>query len=307
MARFILSRLVVSIPVFVGITILTFGMLHMVPGDPVDYVFREGGLGPEERALVRERLGLNDPLVVQYARWLVKALHGDLGQALFVRRPVARILMDELPYTVRLAVISMAINVLMGLVFGVSAALNYNTWYDSVVMAVAMLAQAMPAFWLGLMLIYVFCVRLNWLPVFGPESLRVLVLPAFVIGFRESAMVSRMTRSGLLEVLSQDYIRTARAKGLPERVVVVRHALRNAFVPVVTVMGLQMGRILGGTVIVETVFARRGIGSVAVNSILQRDFPLVQGTVLLVSTIYLIVNLGVDLLYGYIDPRIRFG
>jgi ABC-type dipeptide/oligopeptide/nickel transport system permease component len=281
-------------------------MMHLVPGDPIDFMFQGRTLTSEDRALIRERLGLDDPLPVQYLRFLGNAVQGDLGKAIFVQRPVTRIILDELPFTLRLALGGMTLTVLFGLIFGVLAALFHNSWLDSLIMAVALSGLSVPNFWLGLMLTYIFCAKLNLLPILGDESLAVLILPSFVIGFRASATISRLTRSGLLEVLNQDYIRTARAKGLTERAVVVRHALKNALIPVVTYLGLQFGQLLGGAVVVETVFARRGIGSLTVNAILQRDLPLAQGTVLFVALAYVLTNLSVDVLYAYIDPRIRY-
>ena len=306
MYRYILVRLLVSIPTLIGITVLVFAMMHLVPGDPLDFMFADQTLTSEQRDLIREQLGLNDPLPEQYWRFFVNAIQGDLGQALFVKRPVTRIIMDELPYTIRLAVVGMTLTIIFGLTFGVLAALFHGSWLDSAIMAVAISGISVPDFWLGLVVMLIFAVKLGWLPILGPESLKVLIMPAFVIGFRASAINSRMTRSGLLEVLNQDYIRTARAKGLSERVVIVRHGLKNALIPLVTYLGIQMGQLLGGAVIIETVFGRRGVGALAVNSILQRDLPLAQGTVLLVAVIYILVNLGVDFLYAFIDPRIRY-
>ena len=306
MNRYILARLLLSIPTLIGITVLVFSMINLIPGDPLNFMFGELTLTSEQRDLIRERLGLNDPLPVQYGRFFVKAIHGDLGQALFVKRPVTRIIMDELPYTARLAVAGMTLTVIFGLTFGTLAALFHDTWLDSAIMVIAISGLSIPDFWLGLVIMLIFAVKLDWLPILGPESLKVMIMPAFVMGFRASAINSRMTRSGLLEVLNQDYIRTARAKGLAERVVIVRHGLKNAMIPVVTYMGLQFGQLLGGAVIIETVFARRGIGALAVNAVLQRDLPLAQGTVLFVAVVYTLVNLGIDFLCAYIDPRIRY-
>jgi peptide/nickel transport system permease protein len=266
MHRYILKRLLVSVPTLIGISVLVFSMMHLVPGDPVDFMFRQQGVTKEQRALVRAQLGLDDPLPVQYWRFFTKAIQGDLGTAVFPRRPVSGIIMDELPFTVRLAVAGMTLTALFGIVFGTLAALSRGTWLDSAIMVIAMSGLSVPNYWLGMVLILVFAVKLGWLPIRGPESLAVLIMPAFVIGFRSSAVISRLTRSGLLEVLNQDYIRTARAKGLAERVVVVRHALRNALIPLVTYMGLQLGQLLGGAVIVESIFARRGIGSLTLNA-----------------------------------------
>ena len=306
MQRYLVSRLLLSVPALIGITVLVFGMIHLVPGDPLEFMFQDAMLTGEARVLLRKQLGLDDPLHVQYWRFLNKALRGDLGKAIFVQRPVIRIIADELPYTARLAVAGMTLTIFFGLTFGTLGALSHGTWLDSVIMASALSGLSVPDYWMGLMLILIFGVRLGWLPVLGPESLKVLIMPAFVIGFRASAIISRMTRSGLLEVLNQDYIRTARAKGLTEGVVIVRHGLKNALMPVVTYMGLQFGQLLSGAVVVETVFARRGVGALAVNAILQRDLPLAQGTVLFVAVVYTLVNLGIDFLCAYIDPRIRY-
>jgi peptide/nickel transport system permease protein len=294
-----------GIPTVVGVTMLVFGMLHLVPGDPIEVMFQDATLSVRDRELIREQLGLNDPLPVQYGRFLANAARGDLGQALFVQRPVARIFAAELPYTIRLALLAMAFAALFGVTFGVLAAVRAGTWLDSVIMTLAIAGLSMPEFWLGLIAILVFSVQLGWVPLFGPEW-QVIMLPALIIGFRASAILSRMVRSGLLEVLNQDYVRTARSKGLAARVVVLKHGLRNALIPVVTIMGLQFGQLLGGAVIIEIVFARRGVGSLTINAILQRDLPLAQGTVLVVSVVYILVNLATDLVYAAIDPRIRY-
>jgi peptide/nickel transport system permease protein len=305
MTSYILRRLLIGIPTVIGVTMLVFAMLHLVPGDPVDVMFQDATLSVRDRDLIREQLGLNDPLPVQYGRFLANAVRGDLGQALFVQRPVARILAAELPYTMRRAVLAMAFAALFGITFGVLAAVKANTWVDSLTMTVAIAGLSMPEFWLGLIAILVFSVQLGWVPLFGPEW-QVIILPALIIGFRASAILARMVRSGLLEVLNQDFVRTAHSKGLAKRVVVLKHAMRNALIPVVTIMGLQFGSLLGGAVIIEIVFARRGVGSLTINAILQRDLPLAQGTVLVVAIVYIVVNLVTDLVYAVIDPRIRY-
>lgn len=305
MFSYVLRRLLVGIPTVIGVTILVFAMLHLVPGDPIEVMFQDSTLSVSDRELIREQLGLNAPLPVQYWRFLTKAVRGDLGQALFVQRPVSRILAAELPYTIRLAVLAMAFAGLFGVTLGILAALRANTWMDTLIMTVAITGLSMPEFWLGLIAILVFSVQLGWAPLFGPEW-QVIVLPALIIGFRASAILSRMVRSGLLEVLNQDYIRTARSKGLANHVVILKHAMRNALIPVVTIMGLQFGQLLGGAVIIEIVFARRGVGSLTINAILQRDLPLAQGTVLVVAIVYILVNLATDLIYAVIDPRIRY-
>lgn len=305
MRRYVISRLLITIPTLLGISILVFSMLHLIPGDPAMTMFHTSG-GRLDFELIREQLGLNDPLYVQYWRFISGAVRGDLGDAIFMHRPVSTLIMDALPYTLRLAALATVFYVGAGLFFGILSALNVNSWLDNALMAIAVSGLSIPDFWLALMLILVFSVKLRLLPVFGDDSLKVLILPAFVLGFRSSALISRMTRSGLLEVLGQDYVRTARAKGLAERWVVYRHALKNALIPVITMMGLQLGTLLGGAVVVETVFARQGLGNLAVVAILQRDYPLAQGTVLFVATLFVLVNLVVDLAYAYLDPRIRY-
>lgn len=305
MTSYVLRRLLLGVPTIIGVTVLVFAMLHLVPGDPIEVMFQDATLSVRDRELIREQLGLNDPLLIQYGRFLANAVRGDLGQALFVQRPVTRILAAELPYTIRLAILAMAFAALFGVTFGVLAAVRANTWLDTMIMTVAIAGLSMPEFWLGLIAILVFSVQLGWVPLFGPEW-QVIVLPALIIGFRASAILSRMVRSGLLEVLNQDYIRTAHSKGLAGRVVVLKHAMRNAWIPVITIMGLQFGQLLGGAVIIEIVFARRGVGALTINAILQRDLPLAQGTVLVVAVVYILVNLATDLVYAAVDPRIRY-
>jgi ABC-type dipeptide/oligopeptide/nickel transport system permease component len=282
-------------------------MLHLIPGDPVLMILRTASANVDLDA-IRHQLGLDLPLHVQYWRFLSKALRGDLGQSIFIKRPVLGMIMSELPYTIRLAGLGMIFIIFFGLLFGIVSALGVNSWVDSVIMTVAVSGMSIPDFWLSLLLILLFCVKLGWLPIFELESdsLKVVVLPAFVIGVRTWALISRIVRSGLLEVLGEDYIRTARAKGLAEHVVLLRHALKNALIPVVTVMGLHFGGLLGGAVVVETVFARPGIGHLTITAILQRDYPLAQGTVLFGATIFVLMNLVVDFFYAYIDPRIRY-
>lgn len=306
MKRFVISRLLLGLTTVLGVSVLVFSMLHLVPGDPVTVLQRHYGSGEIDPEVIRERLGLNDPLPVQYWRFLSGAVRGDLGKAIFIKLPVTTVILQELPYTIRLAAAGWVLIVVFGLVFGISSALTVGTWLDSAISALVVSGLSIPSFWLAMLFIMLFSVKLDWLPIFGDESLKVLIMPAFVLGFRSSALVSRMTRSGLLEVLGEDYIRTARAKGLRERVVIVRHALKNALIPVVTLLGLEVGYLLGGAVVVEVVFARRGIGNVAMRAILSRDYPLAQGMVLFVAVAFVLVNIVTDLVYGYIDPRIRY-
>jgi ABC-type dipeptide/oligopeptide/nickel transport system permease component len=250
-------------------------------------------------------MGLNDPVHEQYLRFLGKALQGDLGRSMRDNRPVSQILATHLPATVKLAVAGIALAVIIGGPLGLIAALRQNSWVDSLTMALSLLGWSMPAFWLGLLLILVFALRLGWLPITGESDLKRLVLPALTLALGTSGLIARLVRSSVLEVLRMDYVTTARSKGLGERLVILRHVLRNAMIPVVTMVGLQFGRLLSGTVIIETVFARQGIGKVTVDAILTRDMPVVQGAVLLFAAIYVLANLAVDVSYAVIDPRIR--
>ena len=307
MSKYVLRRLLQTIPVLVGISILVFSMLHLVPGDPVMAMFAQSGASEEQIEEVREQLGLNDPLTTQYFRYIGNAIRGDLGQSYWGQRDVAELIIEVFPATLRLTLAGMGVAVILGLSFGILAALNHNSWIDGATMVAALAWVSMPSFWFGLLLIYIFSVQLRWFPVGGQGSWKHLVLPACALGFGASALIARLTRSGLLEVMGQDYVRTARAKGLTQRLVVLRHALKNTLIPVITVVGLQFGSLLGGAVIIETVFARQGIGRVAVFALQARDFPVAQGVVLFAALIYVFVNLGVDLLYAFIDPRIRYG
>jgi peptide/nickel transport system permease protein len=305
MLKYIARRLIVSIPVLLGLTVIVFSMMHLLPGDPAEVILAQSGARPEAVARLRLQLGLDQPLPVQYGRFLGGLLRGDLGSSLFTNRPVSEIVAQNLPSTMELAGAAMLLAVLLGTSLGILAAVHQGSWVDHLTMTLAVLSLAMPGFWLALLLIYLFSLYLGWLPSGGQGTWQQLVLPASVLGANSAATIARLVRSSLLEVLQQEYIVTARAKGLRERMVLLRHALKNALVPVITVIGLQFGFLLGGTVVMETVFARQGLGRVAVDAILYKDLPVVQGVVLLVAAIYLVVNLLVDISYAFIDPRIR--
>jgi peptide/nickel transport system permease protein len=305
MLKYIARRLIVSIPVLLGLTVIVFSMMHLLPGDPAEVILAQSGARPEAVARLRLQLGLDQPLPVQYGRFLGGLLRGDLGSSLFTNRPVSEIVAQNLPSTMELAGAAMLLAVLLGTTLGILAAVHQGSWVDHLTMTLAVLSLAMPGFWLALLLIYLFSLYLGWLPSGGQGTWQQLVLPASVLGANSAATIARLVRSSLLEVLQQEYIVTARAKGLRERMVLLRHALKNALVPVITVIGLQFGFLLGGTVVMETVFARQGLGRVAVDAILYKDLPVVQGVVLLVAAIYLVVNLLVDISYAFIDPRIR--
>ncbi len=307
MQRYLLKRLVSAILVIFGVTLLVFTMVRLVPGDPVDIMFaNQPRPTPEQRAALRHQLGLDLPIHRQYLHFLGRALRGDLGRSFRTKQPVTSEIVARLPNTVKLTVASLSVAVLFGVCAGMLAAMFKGSWIDAATMVIAILGVSLPAFWLGLMLILLFAVQLGWFPVSGAATWRHLVLPAVTLGVLTSGILARMTRSSLLEELSRDYVRTARAKGLRESAVIARHALRNALIPVVTIVGLQLGQLLSGAFIIEAVFAYPGVGLLAVNALQARDFPLIQGIVLFVAIIYVVVNLAVDLLYCLIDPRVSY-
>jgi len=306
MLSYLAQRLAHTVLVVAGVFVVVFMMIHLIPGDPVQVMFSDAPVPKEQVELVRHQLGLDQPLPVQFGRYIGRAVEGDLGRSIMTNRPVAADLGRVVPYTGELAVASMGLAVVGGIVFGILSAVSHNTWRDSGLTAVALLGVSLPAFFTGLLLLWVFSVQLGWFPITGQGGLRHLVLPAVTLGWYAGGTLTRLTRSGMLDVLRQDYVTTARAKGLAEPLVVVRHALRNALIPVITVAGIQFGNLLGGTVIVETVFARDGVGRLLVNGILQKDFPIVQGAVLVIALAYTLVNLVADLSYGAVDPRIQY-
>lgn len=286
---------------------LVFFMIHLLPGDPAEEI-AAGGIGstPEQIEAIRERLGLNEPLYVQYWNFLTNTAQGDLGRSIYRNQPVTTMIRERVGATLQLTVAAIATAIIIGVPLGIIAAVRQNTWLDSTSMTVALLGVAMPSFWLGLLLIWTFSVRLNWIPIIGGGGIQGLILPAFTLGFGAAAIIARLVRSSMLEVLRQDYITSARAKGLASHTVILRHGLKNALIPVVTIIGLQFGNLLGGAVVIETVFARQGIGRMAIDGILTKDFPVIQGTVLFAALVYVTVNLAVDLLYSVLDPRIRY-
>ncbi len=306
MGPYLIRRLVATIPVWFAILTLVFLMRPLVPGDPVKIMFFGRSTSPEVVENMRHQLGLDDPLPVQYVRYVGDVMQGDLGTSITTRKPVTQEIIDRYPATLQLAVGSLLVSILVGLVTGILAAVYKDSLIDTLAMIFAMGGLSMPAFWFGLVMIYFFSVKLAWFSVIPDGSLKSLVLPAVTLGLIASSVVARLVRSAMLEVLGQDYIRTARAKGLRERRVLIRHALGNAMVPVVTILGLQFGGLLSGAFIIEAVFAWHGIGELAVKSFAKRDFPLIQGIVLVVATSYVLVNLAVDILYGFLDPRITY-
>ncbi|GAA5335640.1 MULTISPECIES: nickel ABC transporter permease [Thermus] len=305
MLSYTLRRLLVAIPTLFGVVLLVFLMVRLAPGDPAVLLAGEFAT-PETLEAIRTRYGLDRPLVEQFALYLGALLRGDLGESARSRRPVLEELKTYFPNTVELASAAILVALLTGIPLGILAALRPGSGLDLLVMVLALLGVSMPVFWFGLLAILIFSVELGWFPVAGKGTLAHLVLPAVTLGVNATALLARMTRGTLLEVLSQDYIRTARAKGLAERVVIFKHALRNALIPVVTVAGLEFGSLLAGAVITETIFAWPGLGQLLVGSILARDYPVVQGAVLLVAVTFILVNLLVDLAYAWIDPRVRY-
>ncbi len=307
MSKYLVQRLVLAIPVLLGVSITVFLMMHLIPGDPALAMLRgQPTVTEADIERVRHQMGLDDPIPVQYLKYMSRVLQGDFGESVKAHRPVLTMIGEQAWPTIQLAVAAMVAAVVIGVVLGTISALRQNTWVDSLSMLVALFGVSMPSFWFGLILFYVFSLRLGWFPVTGQGGWERLVLPAVALGMDFSAITARLVRSSLLEVLRQDYILTARAKGLREQVVISRHALRNALIVVVTIIGLQFGYLLGGAVVIETVFARQGIGRLAITAILSKDFPLVQGIVLLAALVYVGVNLLVDLSYSLLDPRIHY-
>lgn len=306
MKGFFLRRTLITAPTVLGALTLVFFFLHIVPGDPVEAMLGESARAVEKERL-RHELGLDLPLAAQYLKFLKGIATGDLGESYFFRRPVAEVIAERVPATLELAVASLFVAGIIALPLGILAALREGTALDALSMLFALIGVSMPNFWLGPLLIILFSIKLGWFPVSGRSGLGSLVLPALTLGTAFAALLSRMTRSSLLEVLGEEYLTVARAKGLPERRVILKHALRNALIPIVTVLGLQFGALLSGAIITENVFSWPGIGTLLITAVEARDYPLVQGCVLFISIVYVAVNLAVDLLYGFIDPRIRYG
>lgn len=318
MWAYIQRRLITTVPVLLGVSLVVFLMLHFLPGDPVMMMLTEhrgasaptvaGSVGADQYETMRRQLGLDKPLPVQFGLFLWGVVQGDLGKSFRSGEPVTALILRNLPFTIQLAVFSLGVAIVLGFLLGVVAALKRGTWLDMTAMTVAVIGVSMPSFWLGIMLLLIFALHLGILPAVGMATgWDGLILPAVALGFSAAAIIARLVRSSLVEVLHRDYVRTARAKGLRENTVIVRHALKNALIPVVTVIGLQFGTLLGGAVVIETVFARPGVGQLVVKAILEKDFPIVQGVVLFTATAYVVANFLVDVSYSWLDPRIRYG
>jgi peptide/nickel transport system permease protein len=305
MGRLIGRRLLFLLPVLFGILVAVFVTMRIVPGDPARLVAGPDA-GPEELAAIRQQFGLDQPLHVQFVRYLLDILRGEFGRSLKTQRPVLDEIVPRLGNTALLAVLSTLFAVAVGLLAGIVAAARRNSTFDHATMVVAMMGVSTPSFYLGIVLIVVFAVMLRLFPAGGSGGVAHLVLPAVTLGASTLGIVARMTRASMIDVLDEDYIRTARAKGVRERLIVARHALRNALLPVIAVVALQFGFVLAGSVLVETVFSFPGIGWLIVESISMRDFPVVQGAILLVTFVSVLVNLAADILYGYADPRVKY-
>ena len=304
MLKFTMKRLVYMVLVLVGVSFLVFLLLYMTPGDPVRMMLGESAT-PEAQAELRLELGLDDPFLVQYGRYIKNiVVHQDLGTSYSTRRPVLDEIMTVFPNTVKLATAAIIIAVILGTLLGIVSAVKQNSLLDNAVMVLALIGTSAPIFWIGILMIILFSVNLGWLPPSGFGSFKQLIMPALALGMQSTAVVARMTRSSMLEVIRQDFVKTARAKGQKESVVIMKHVFRNALIPVITVVGLQFGTLLGGAMLTEVVFSIPGVGRLMIEAIKQRDFPIVQGSVLFVAACFSLVNLAVDLLYAVVDPKV---
>ena len=304
MARYIAKRILYMIPVLLGVTLLVFFIMHLAPGNVAGMILGENAT-PEQIAALEHEMGLDRPLLVQYFDYLVGLLHGDLGTSYTTGDSVTGEIMARFPYTVQLTLVAAVVSILLALPLGILAAVKQNTWVDNVSMVVSLIGVSMPIFWLAVMLILLFSLKLGWFPVYGADSWKSIVLPAISLGFMNMASIARTTRSSMVETIRQDYIRTAYAKGLSRKTIIMRHAFRNGMLPTITVIGLEIGQMLGGSVLTETVFAWPGLGRLVVQAVNGRDTPMVMGCIILMTICFSFVNLIVDLLYGAVDPRVR--
>jgi peptide/nickel transport system permease protein len=304
MLQLIGRRLLATVPLLLAVSVVVFSFVHALPGDPAVLFLGEEAT-PENLARFRAKLGFDRPLIVQYGDWLGRALQGDLGRSIRTNQPVVSAIVERLPVTLRLIAFSMVISLAIAVPLGIVSAVKRNSGVDLASTFFALFGFSTPNFWLGLILIYVFALLLRWLPASGFDGVRSLILPSITLGTALAALVTRQLRSGMLEVLRQDYVRTAQAKGLADRMVIGKHALKNALISVVTVIGLQIGALLGNTIITESLFALPGVGRLMIDSVFSRDFFVVQGVILFLAVGYVVANLVVDVLYSYLDPRIR--
>ena len=307
MLLYLVRRLLFVIPVVIGVLTLVFFMRALVPGDPIEIMFLgQPPPDPDTVAAIRRELGLDKPLAMQYVQYVIGVVQGDLGASVRTRRPVLDEIRDRYPNTLILTFASLVVALVVGLTTGVLAAVYKDSWVDTITMFLALFGLSMPAFWFGLLMIQYFGVYLRWFPVMGSGSFRHLIMPALTLGLIASTVQARVARSSMLDVLTSDYVRTARAKGLKSATVILRHGLKNALIPTMTILGLQVGGLLGGAFIIEAVFAWHGVGELAVQAISQRDFPLIQGIIVVVATTYVLVNVLIDVSYRLLDPRIEY-
>lgn len=305
MLKYIVKKLLMMIPVLIGLTLVVFLILHLSPGDPVHLIVGPNAT-PEVYENVSRSMGLDKPLASQYFKFLSDIARGDLGKSILQQRPVIDIILEAFPITIGLGLRAMLLSIAIGVPAGIIAAVHRNTTVDFSSMAFALVGISVPTFWFGLILLYFFAYRLGWFPISGYGTWKHLVLPVITIGFADAAVIARMMRSSMLEVIGQDYIRTAKAKGLKEKIVVNKHALKNALIPVITLLGMRMGWILGGSVTMEIIFSLPGLGRLMVDAIFSRDYPIVQGSILLLAASVMICNIVADILYAIVDPRIRY-
>ncbi|AEH51381.1 nickel ABC transporter permease [Pseudothermotoga thermarum] len=304
MLSYIVRRLILAIPVLLGVSLITFILLNVVPGDPVlEMVGKHADPATIER--IRKQLGLDDPIIVQFGRFIFNAMRGDLGRSFKTNQPVMKMIMDTFPTTVKLALTSASVAIVIGIIVGIISAVKQDTIFDHTARIIALAGISAPVFWVAVVFQLIFGLKLKWFPISGYGTWKHMILPAFVLGIRFAASIARYTRSTLLDVIRQDYIRTARAKGLSERAVIFGHALKNALIPVVTIIGMQIGGLLTGSFLVETIFAIPGLGRLSILALSNRDYPLVQGTVLFTAVVYTLANLIVDISYAFLDPRVR--
>ncbi|MFM8990494.1 MAG: ABC transporter permease [Alphaproteobacteria bacterium] len=313
MIRFLANRLIAAVPVLFNVSLLTFVLINFVPGD-VSAELAGPGASAADIARIRSVYGLDSPFHERLLGWYAALAQGDLGESVLLRRSVTEAILERLPVTLSLTALALCIAVAVGVATGILAAMRVNTWVDQATMTIALAGLALPDFWLGLVMIYLFAVQLGWLPTGGyvPLSedpvgwLRSMAMPALALALTQIGLLARMTRASMLDVLRQDFMRTARAKGLPNRVVIFKHALANVMIPVITVVGLSVGILLGGAIVIEQVFSIPGVGRLIIGGILRRDFPVIQGGLLLTATVFVLVNLAVDILYAVVDPRVRY-
>lgn len=305
MGKFILQRLLAALVTIWIATIAVTILIHLVPGDPVRIMYGSFQTTPEELEAIRVRLGLDQPIWTQYLMYLERLVQGDLGRSIVGDQPVLDVLLTRFPATLALTVSSLAIAIVVGMSLGFLAAYKRGTWVDVSAMVLAIVGVSMPHFWLGLLLLFLFALQLQWLPVAGGDW-RSLLLPALTLGLANAAVLARLTRSAMIDIFDQDFIRTARAKGLPRSIVLYRHALRSGLVPVVSMLGLQFAYLMGGAIVIENVFAWNGVGRLAIEAVLSRDYPLIQGFILFFATVVALASVVIDIAYAFLDPRIRY-